>query len=230
MNNRNSAMNKRNTILLCIVLALVVLALVARQFKRWDRHHYRVDRTEQAENVKELLSDACTGFQELDSFPYPIVIRYLHQQWIGNTLTKCHILCPNETVLATCPNQPDSLEAVYVDAELHKNSNKKWLLGIYRKLEYEHEMCYQVHFPVRDSLGLHLMHEVDTISYASTQEEWLIVLGDEQNRWVKRKDQEFFQKLERCMIKSALKKIQAAAGEHYRIKETDPAMDSSDCQ
>lgn len=164
-------MNKRNTVLTTILLVLLVALLIGRVV----RHHHRFgyDFKQHANQVDCLLDlKLATGFDSatIKACDLPIVIHYPKPTEINGMKTKIHVFgLTTEAVneLAKLNRRgvvEDSTRSIHIYTKFMSSMSSNVNLLLFKKVSMRESVQYTVKYPVRDSLGIHLVEDSGLVS------------------------------------------------------------------
>jgi hypothetical protein len=159
-------MNKRNTVVAIIILALLVMLLFTRScvYRHTWFNRQMVEFREQAVCKKDFKPYVSIDSTEARNSDYPIVIHYKEPKQFGDVYTKNHIIGLTWNVLDSCPPMPDSTNAIHVYIRNHSRNSKNVYLGLYYKTSMNEDIEYKLTYPVTDKQGFHIATDSGTVS------------------------------------------------------------------
>lgn len=203
-------MNKRNTVLAVIVLAVLVILLVGK-----NRFHHRVTYLKEVHsNQVDYLLDLnlATGFDSatVKAFDLPIVVHYPKVTNVNGSHTKLHIFSLTPEVLKSLASPDregfttDSTKSIHIYPKVMSSMNSSVNLVFYNKRHMKEEVRYVVTYPVRDSTGLHVVEDSGIVS---TEYTWKSYGTGTKSKGMKDSERAMTEQLEKSLIRDVAKKI-----------------------
>jgi hypothetical protein len=164
-------MNKRNTVLVTIVLVVLVVLLIGRGV----RHHHRTDFAyKQYTNKVDCLLDLnlATGFDSatVKACDLPIIIHYPKPTEINGSRTQLHVFSLTTDALKKLLSLNrgdvlgDSTLSINIYTKFMSSMSSNVNLLLYKKVSMKESVQYTVTYPVRDSLGIHVVEDSGLVS------------------------------------------------------------------
>lgn len=150
-------MNKRNTTIALIVLAVLIFLLFTKTCCFNTTIHEMPDNFPDNYKVDVNVRLDALNLDSLDEANFPIVIHYQKARRFGKTYCKNHLLSQDLSMLTAKPQELDSTEAIHVYTKSIRKKNKSINLGLYSKTSINEDIEYSFTYPVNDSLGLHVV-------------------------------------------------------------------------
>jgi len=197
-------MNKRNTTIALIVLAVLIFLLFTKTccFRTTIAElpdnfpdNYQVD-------VDERLDSSSTDL--LGEANYPIVIHYWVARRFGKSFCKNHVLSRDLSMLTTKPETLDSTEAIHIYTKNIRSKTKFIYLGMYSKSSINEDVEYKVTYPVNDSLGFHVVTDSGLVSTAM---HWKTYGPSTPSKFRKQSEDRITKQVEDGLVKDILKKM-----------------------
>lgn len=222
-------MDKRNTVLLWVVLILLVVGLVKCQFHIGPSYNTTTSWTQSVSDmdngipviprvpaIPDLTGIIDSAFSQIessqvrrvdlmDSISTPIVIHYNSPQKIGNMNVSKHILYPRDYKGAVESVDPDSSDAIFLDVICMNNSRTSINIGVYRKVKLKAMQFCNLTFPYQSSNGVKLLKDTFTLRNQTVEVTKGLSIGKNTPH---SKIQGDFRESERLLILKALKIVQ----------------------
>jgi len=198
-------MNKRNTIILTIVLVVLVLTLVERGFLH---HHFSkpitIDFKEQVVSKKEMKPSVCVDSSAIKECNYPIVIHYQKPKQFGDAYAMNHIIGLSMNILDSCPPMPDSTEAIHVYTKSIRSKTKYIYLGLYSKTSINEDVEYRVTYPVNDRSGLRVVTDSGLVCTAM---HWKFYGPSAPGKFKEQAEEKMTKQVEDDLVRDIIKKM-----------------------
>lgn len=165
-------MNKRNTLIVWIIIGLLVLGLVKNQFffrwgtntiTSWQNDGNDMPIMPEMPKIPILSDDSSLayvvaintspvyvgGAKDLHGIPCPIVLVYNKPQLIQGRFTKTHVLYPKGFPRSEGNRIPSKNQALYITVNSHSEVKSIKFLNLYHKVEQKISIDFQIEFPVK---------------------------------------------------------------------------------
>lgn len=207
-------MNKRNTVIATIVLVVLVALLVGKSVRYHHRNTIVTDMyTQQVDCLLDL--NLATGFDSatVKACDMPIVIHYPKPTSINGSRTQLHIFSLSVKVLKqlALPDLrgviPDSTEGIHIYPKFLRSKKSSINLGIYSKIYMKQDVQYVVTYPVKDSLGLHVIEDSGMVS---SEMSWKSFGVNTMAKTRKVSENDMTKQIEESLIRDVAKKMKPA--------------------
>lgn len=202
-------MNKRNTTLAIIVLALLVVLLIGKScvFRNCTSTVSQTDwieTTDEAVCKKDFKPSMLIDSTQVANCNYPVVFHYKKPKFFNSTLAMNHIVGMTMHSLDSCPPMPDSTQAIHVYVSTTRNNSKFIFLGVYSKSSINEEASYKLTYPVSDPTGIRVVKDSGTVH--STLH-WKLYEPTTPAKFRKQVEERMTKQMESNLLKDVVRKI-----------------------
>lgn len=202
-------MNKRNTVLAVIVLAVLVVLLVVKGIFHHRITYLKEVHTNQVDCLLDL--NLATGFDSatVKACDLPIVIHYPKLTNVNGSHTKLHIFSLTTEVLKSLANPDrdglatDSTRSIHIYPKILSSMSTSVNMVLFKKIRMKEDVSYVVTYPVRDSTGLHVVEDSGMVSTEMSSKSY----GNVKSADKLEMEDDMTKQLERILIKDVAKKI-----------------------